>query len=718
MSWIFIKILNLSINASWLILAIILLRPLLKKAPKWITCGLWAIVAVRLLFPFSIESALSILPGSEVIPQDIVTTKTPVIRSQIAAVDNVINPVMARVLAPKAGDSANPMQVIAFVAGMIWITGVCICLIYALISYVLLKRRVRASVIISDGVMTCDEIKTPFILGIFRPVIYVPSSLSGRTLEVVLAHEKAHLLRRDHWWKPLGFVLFSVHWFNPLCLIAYVLLCRDVEAACDEKVIRDRDKAFAADYSQALLDLSTSRRIITFCPLAFGESGVKGRVKGILNYRRPAFWVTLFAIVTCVIVAVYFMTSPVTKITKDANGITSITVFDGTCGKELIITDQGEIEKIVTYVNDVKLRRGKISLTYSGYHYRITFQPKKGSWDTFILNSPDLVRKDPFFYSLETETDLGDYLEELYVSHGIKEKPRQAKAGEMEPSASISLKELYGQYICEEPGFPDIFTINLNEDGLFSYYEGTASSYFGGGSWELSGNRVSLKDVNYGEERDFFFTVEDGCLVFDKNASHGFIYTNLADGIRFLRRDNVDDAWIEDLKARGLKKEQERVNNFGKALEEFEDTRNRILSHVNQYPFQGADFSGFVCFDASKHQADVSMPVWIWVENASGERIWQTAIGHLTETQNDYYLYEAEDGTDYLIEYNANSKYHFDMFSLDLTGEKVDELVLDVSETTDKATFNTTGKRYVMTAKLIIGTTGGALSIDQRLWEE
>ena len=466
MSWIFIKILNLSINASWLILALILLRPLLKKAPKWITCGLWAIVAVRLLIPFSIESALSILPGSEVIPQDIVTTKTPVIHSQITAVDNTINPVMVRELAPKAGDSTNPMQVILSVAGVVWIIGVGICLIYALISYLLLKKKVSAAVATGEGIMACDEIKTPFILGILRPVIYVPSSLSGRTLEVVLAHEKAHLLRRDHWWKPLGFLLLSVHWFNPLCLIAYILLCRDVEAACDEKVLRDRDKAFAADYSQALLDLSTSRRIITFCPLAFGESGVKGRVKGILNYRKPAFWVTLFAIVASVIVAVYFMTSPTTKTEKDAN--------------------------------------------------------------------------------------------------------------RTEPSGSVTREDLYGQYICEEPGFPDMFTISLNEDGSFSYYEGAASSYIGAGDWELSENRVTLRDTGYGEEWDFFFTVQDGCLVFDKKASHRFIHTDPVDGIRFLRRDSVDDAWIEDLEMRGWKKDLERVTPWDYPIRPGSDEWNAL----------------------------------------------------------------------------------------------------------------------------------------------
>ena len=196
-----------------------------------------------------------------------------------------------------------------------------------------------------NGIMACDEIKTPFILGIIRPVIYVPSSMAGRTLEVVLAHEKAHLKRMDHLWKPLGFLLFSVYWFNPLCLTAYILLCRDIEAACDEKVIRNRDKKFAADYSQALLDLSQPRRMITVCPLAFGETGVKGRVKGVLNYRKPAFWVTLIALLTCMVVAICFMTSPVTKISKDENRVTSIKVFDGTCGKELIITDRAEIEK-------------------------------------------------------------------------------------------------------------------------------------------------------------------------------------------------------------------------------------------------------------------------------------------------------------------------------------------------------------------------------------
>ena len=321
MSSMFIKVLNLSINASWLIMAILLLRPLLRKAPKWLHCALWAIVAVRLLLPFSIESALSVLPGSEVIPQDIVTTNTPAIHSQIMTIDNAVNPIMLRELAPKAESSVNPMQVIASVAGTVWIIGVGICLFYALISYLILKKKVSASVAMGDGVMACDEIRTPFILGIIRPMIYVPSSMAGRTLEVVLAHEKAHLKRMDHLWKPLGFLLFSVHWFNPLCLIAYILLCRDIEAACDEKVIRNQDKKFAADYSQALLDLSLPRRMITVCPLAFGETSVKERVKLILNYRKPSFWIIVIGLIATFVLVVCLATDPKKEraITADTN---------------------------------------------------------------------------------------------------------------------------------------------------------------------------------------------------------------------------------------------------------------------------------------------------------------------------------------------------------------------------------------------------------------
>lgn len=310
MSAVFLKVLNMSITASWLILAVVLTRLILKKAPKWIPCLLWGLVAIRLICPFSFESVLSLIPSSETIPVNIAEQHELAITSGITIINEAVNPVVAESFTPAPTDSANPLQIIIPVAAIIWITGIVLMLAYALFSYLKLKKTVSVCVPVGERLLACDEVKAPFILGVFRPSIYVPSSMSGKTLEHVIRHEKAHLQRHDHWWKPLGYLLLSVYWFNPLCWIAYILLCRDIEMACDERVIRDMDKDDMAAYSQALLDCSFPRRRIAACPLAFGEVGVKERVKGVLNYKKPAFWIILIAIIACVVLAVCLMTDP------------------------------------------------------------------------------------------------------------------------------------------------------------------------------------------------------------------------------------------------------------------------------------------------------------------------------------------------------------------------------------------------------------------------
>lgn len=311
MTTVFLSILNLSINASWLILAVMTARLLLKRAPKWIACLLWGLVALRLLCPLSPESALSLVPNKEVIPGNIETVENPHIDSGVGIIDNAINPVMEGSLSPDDGASANPIQIVVFAACVIWFIGMAVSLFYALISYILLKRRVRASVTIRGRIKECDEVASPFILGVLHPIIYVPSGLNEKTLGMVTAHEEAHLKRLDHLWKPLGFILLSVYWFNPLCIAAYILLCRDIEAACDERVISDKDREYTAAYAQALLDCSIQKRsILAACPLAFGETNVKERVRGVLNYKKPAFWVIVVAVIACIAVAVCFMTSP------------------------------------------------------------------------------------------------------------------------------------------------------------------------------------------------------------------------------------------------------------------------------------------------------------------------------------------------------------------------------------------------------------------------
>lgn len=313
MSGVFLTLLNMSITASWLILAVIVIRLLLKKAPKWISCALWALVAIRLICPLSFESKLSLIPTSQTIPQNIAMQATPQIDSGIAIVNDVINPVIARQFTPDPLTSANPLQIVLPVLSIVWIIGVVALFGYAMFSYIRLKRSVGASIAVKDNIMACDEVQSQFILGILRPMIYVPSSMKDDTLDYVITHEMAHLKRHDHWWKPLGYLLLTIYWFNPLCWLAYVLLCRDIELACDEKVIRDLDNGSKAAYSQALLDCSYSRKWITACPLAFGEVGVKERVKSILNYKKPAFWIIVVGILACIVAAVCLLTNPIKK---------------------------------------------------------------------------------------------------------------------------------------------------------------------------------------------------------------------------------------------------------------------------------------------------------------------------------------------------------------------------------------------------------------------
>ena len=313
MSDLFLNILNMSIAASWLILAVVLLRFVLKKAPKSIAVLLWGIVALRLAVPFSFESALSLIPSAETFNAHNIQYETPAISSGIPAINNAVNPVLGETFAPNPAGSVNPLYVWTFIVSVIWFIGIAAMLLYAVISYVRVRRSVAERIPYEGNIFLCDHVKSPFILGLVRPKIYLPSSMDEAAMGPVIDHEKAHLARRDHWWKPLGFLVLTVHWFNPLCWIAYVLLCRDIELACDEKVIRQMDLDGKKQYSAALLECSTGRRLVTVCPLAFGEVGVKERVKNVLNYKKQAFWLIVVAVVACGVVAVIFATNPVKK---------------------------------------------------------------------------------------------------------------------------------------------------------------------------------------------------------------------------------------------------------------------------------------------------------------------------------------------------------------------------------------------------------------------
>lgn len=309
MAEIFQKALNMSIAAGWLILAVIALRLLLRRAPKRFRLLLWAVVGLRLALPWSIESALSLIPSAQTLPEGIMLERAPVLDTGISALNGAINPGFTAAFTPELGASANPLQVLLPIAAAFWMLGAAAMLLWALVSWLRLRKRVREAVRLEGNVYEC-EIASPFVLGLFRPRIYLPFSLENGERELVLAHERAHITAGDHIIKPLGWLLLAAHWYNPLVWLAYALFCRDIELACDERVVRGLSLSDRADYSQALLDLSRPRGGVRACPLAFGESSVKGRVKSVLSYKKPAFWLVLLAVVVCVGAAVCFLTDP------------------------------------------------------------------------------------------------------------------------------------------------------------------------------------------------------------------------------------------------------------------------------------------------------------------------------------------------------------------------------------------------------------------------
>ncbi len=307
---IFIKILNMSITASYFVIALVIIRAVFRKIPKWLSCVMWGLVGLRLILPFSFESILSLIPSAETIPSDITLSKNPQISSGVPIFNNVINPVISESFTPDPSYSVNPLQVITFALSVLWLTGIAVMLIYTLISYVLLRIKTRESIRTEDGTYICDTIGTPFILGIIKPKIYIPSVVTEADRIHIIAHEKAHIKRMDHLWKPLGFLLLSVYWFNPLIWAAYVFLCRDIEAACDEKVLKNGGAEIKKSYSEALINCSAPKQLVTACPLAFGETGVKQRIKNVLSYKKPTLWIIIIALIISIVLSVCFMTNP------------------------------------------------------------------------------------------------------------------------------------------------------------------------------------------------------------------------------------------------------------------------------------------------------------------------------------------------------------------------------------------------------------------------
>lgn len=388
MAAVFLKLLNLSISASWLVLAVLVLRLISKRSPKWMNVLLWGIVALQLVLPFSIESALSLIPSAETVsPAAVQFDPAPTITSGVSVIDNAVNPSLSEHFSAVPTASVNPLYVWTEIAGWVWLIGLGAMLLYALVSYLRLRRRMSVSLPVQDHIYLCDAISSPFILGVVKPHIYLPSGLDEVQRQNVLAHEQAHLARRDHWWKPLGFALLAVYWFNPVLWLAYTLLCRDIELACDERVIRTMDESAVKTYSTVLLACSMPRKAVITCPLAFGEVGVKERVKNALHYKKPAFWVVAASVAVCVVVAVCFLTDPEHETMKWAKNLrvddvvrVELTIMPQVADKQYKDFNADEIAEAVALINK------------SGGRYVRSMEPLTGGSTELYVTTTDGVR--------------------------------------------------------------------------------------------------------------------------------------------------------------------------------------------------------------------------------------------------------------------------------------------------------------------------------------
>ena len=451
MAAVFLKLLNLSISASWLVLAVLVLRLVSKRSPKWMNVLLWGMVALRLMLPFSIESALSLIPSAETVSPAVVQfDPAPTITSGVEFIDNAVNPSLSESFAAAPLASVNPLYVWTYLAGCVWLIGLGAMLLYALVSYLRLRRRVSVSLCVRENIYLCDAISSPFILGVVKPRIYLPSTLDEVQRQNVLSHERAHLARRDHWWKPLGFALLAVYWFNPVLWLAYTLLCRDIELACDERVIRTMDESAVKTYSTVLLACSMPRKAVITCPLAFGEVGVKERVRNALHYKKPAFWVVAASVAVCVVVAVCFLTNPPTD--TDAAGLVGfhreqvtyadVTDASGAQPSNVQLTVE-ETDAVYALLDALQYKRLGAASAMEDCYARLYFISAAGERCEIMLSEREMLvnpitdGKTARLYELRSgSTELRDY---LFGCIGASEPAEEEMKTMTEPTLSLML---------------------------------------------------------------------------------------------------------------------------------------------------------------------------------------------------------------------------------------------------------------------------------------
>ena len=545
MEYLFIHVLNISITASFLVLAIILYRLFAKKAPKWVSVLLWGLVGLRLLFPFSIESALSLIPSKNTIPTTITHDRYPALDTGFGSVDEIVNPILSGSMEARPEYSSNPMHVWITALGWIWLAVMLCMLLYMAASFIYLRIKTRVKVEREDNVYLCDYVKTPFILGIIKPRIYLPSDISDKDYSLVVAHERAHIKRLDHIWKPLGFLLLSIYWFNPLLWVAYVLLCRDIESACDEKVISNLGDNEKADYSEALLTLGIKNRVISACPLAFGEVSVKSRVSAISKYKKPATIAIVISLIVCTIFAACFLTYKKNNSVAIDQGIwyagkvIGSTNANATCDDVplLVFTENGDLLVESKNLADLSyVRIGNMNTAYvskseyeslfegvtfrEGYDAEYFHSAIKATWRITPSVSSGIDHKE--VYLLRT-------VKELYMSYADDGKIGtlyELRFNEALPTYLYTLK-----YTSPEVNNAALILDSSNGTGRVTF--GDHSSYTALGTYEYKNSKLIFTTTDYFELKLEFIDVGGALIYSEKDSDTHGLSGLFPDGILF-----------------------------------------------------------------------------------------------------------------------------------------------------------------------------------------
>lgn len=531
---IFIKILNQSIAAGWLIIAIIILRMIFKRYTKTLLTAFWAVAALRLVLPFSVKSVFSLIPNAATVPETILYDNTPHIDSGVYFINHAVNPAISQSLSPSPGNSVNPAQILLYFASAVWIIGVIAILCYMIVSSIILKVKLKTATYYTDGVCQSDRIKGPFVFGFISPKIYLPYNLNDSYISFVLRHEKKHIERKDHIIRPLAFLLLAFYWFNPLVWAAYILFCRDTELACDESVIKDMNVNERAEYSSALLNCSAGRPKTYACPLAFNEIGVKARIKNIIKYKRPAIWISVLAIMMCLAVAGCFLTDPVQKNAESEN-IEITNIHTGNEKIKFKVTPAPAFGNATVFnakwINNSKDKiifgeEFHISKTENNEVIPCDMRDNTG-WTTpaYTLFPGGSFEKEysvSFYYDISAP---GKYRLETDYSFESDKNTKVPVYVDFEVKNIASGEKTYIYKDSSDIIKPNL---TLNENGEFTFFYSALSSYYAIGKYTLEEDLLTCKtqDGLY----TYVFHREGESFIFDEKQSSDIPYWNFSSG--------------------------------------------------------------------------------------------------------------------------------------------------------------------------------------------